>query len=119
MTAGGRHIRIRMLPARHCSREQREEAQSMGFYLNSKKPFLMFQEEAASTYFVDKSDILKELVPIVSSGKDAAGESVAEKGHKYVCIARPRLSGRIKPVLVMWILFSIRYMQRTIVLYWN
>lgn len=66
----------------------------MGFYLNSKKPFLMFQEEAASAYFVDKSDILKELVPIVSSGKDAAGESVAEKGHKYVCIARPRRFGK-------------------------
>ena len=30
----------------------------MGFYLNSKKPSLLFQEEALSAYFVNKTDIL-------------------------------------------------------------
>ena len=66
----------------------------MGFYLNSKRPFLLFQEEVSSAYFVDKTDILKELIPIVSSGKDAIGESIAEKKPKYVCIARPRRFGK-------------------------
>ncbi|MCM1027825.1 MAG: ATP-binding protein [Roseburia sp.] len=68
----------------------------MGLYLNSKKPYLLFQEEAASAYFVDKTDILKELAPIVSSGTDTVGESAVEKGrgHKYICVTRPRRFGK-------------------------
>ena len=47
-------------------------------------------------YFVDKTEILKELVPIVSQRKGAEGESAAdkEKRHKYVCITRPRRFGK-------------------------
>ncbi len=68
----------------------------MGFYLNSKKPYLLFQEESSSTYFVDKTSILKELVPLVSCNENARGESgmSRRKGHKYVCITRPRRFGK-------------------------
>lgn len=68
----------------------------MGFYLNSKKPYLLFQEEFSSTYFVDKTDILKELVPLVELRKNTIEKSGSDmgKGHKYVCITRPRRFGK-------------------------
>lgn len=68
----------------------------MGFYLNSKKPYMLFQEEASSMYFVDKTDILKELAPAVSRGRGMDGEAMEDmgKGHKYVCITRPRRFGK-------------------------
>lgn len=37
----------------------------MGFYLNSRKPYILFQDDRFSTYFIDKSKILKDLIPIV------------------------------------------------------
>ena len=46
---------------------QEGQAVSMGVYLNSKKPYLLFREDFSSTYFVDKTEILKELVPLVES----------------------------------------------------
>lgn len=68
----------------------------MGFYLNSKKPYLLFQEEFSSTYFIDKTDILKELVPLVELRKNTIEKSGSNmgKGHKYVCITRPRRFGK-------------------------
>lgn len=68
----------------------------MGVYLNSRKPHLLFQEEASSTYFVDKTDILKELVQLVELKEnmlEKSGEEIG-KGHKYVCITRPRRFGK-------------------------
>ena len=58
----------------------------MGVYLNSRKPYLLFQEEASSAYFVDKTDILKELVPLVELKENKVDKSCEErgKGHKYV-----------------------------------
>lgn len=57
---------------------------------------MLFREEASSLYFVDKTEILKELVPIVSGRRGAEGESAADKGkrHKYVSITRPRRFGK-------------------------
>ncbi|MBQ8232362.1 MAG: AAA family ATPase [Lachnospiraceae bacterium] len=68
----------------------------MGVYLNSRKPYLLFQEEASSAYFVDKTDILKELVPLVELKENKVEKSGEErgKGHKYVCITRPRRFGK-------------------------
>lgn len=68
----------------------------MGFYINSKKPFLLFQEDARSTYFVDKSDILKYFIPIVEDGDGIEYEKLGEAGksHKYICITRPRRFGK-------------------------
>lgn len=39
----------------------------MGVYLNSKAPYGLFAEEAAAMYFVDKSEMLLELLPLVES----------------------------------------------------
>ncbi|MGN0294218.1 MAG: AAA family ATPase [Lachnospiraceae bacterium] len=67
----------------------------MGFYLNSKKPFLLFQEEALSAYFVDKTDILNELVPLIEAQSFLPGAGPDRgKGYKYVCITRPRRFGK-------------------------
>lgn len=64
----------------------------MGVYLNSKGPHLLFQEEAQSLYFVDKTEILKELVPIVDLDVDEGNDF--GRRHKYVCITRPRRFGK-------------------------
>ena len=34
----------------------------MGVYLNSKKPALLYRNEAGAAYFVDKTPMLEELV---------------------------------------------------------
>ncbi len=68
----------------------------MGVYLHSKKPFLLFQEMASSTYFVDKSEIIKDLIPMIDHTVPASGSTLAECGkeHKYICITRPRRFGK-------------------------
>ena len=40
----------------------------MGICLNSKMPFDNYAKMAASAYFVDKSLLLQELIPIVDAG---------------------------------------------------
>lgn len=54
----------------------------MGVYLNSKKPCSLYENEMAGPYFVDKSSMLEELIPLV------------EQGSQYVCITRPRRFGK-------------------------
>ncbi len=54
----------------------------MGYYLNNKKPLNLFEPETKSQYFVDKSDIISELIPLVETGK------------KSICITRPRRFGK-------------------------
>ncbi|MDO4298823.1 MAG: AAA family ATPase [Lachnospiraceae bacterium] len=68
----------------------------MGVYLNSKNPFGLFLDEFASTYFVDKSEILNELLPLVSQHEKMVWQEEANKGksNKYVCITRPRRFGK-------------------------
>lgn len=68
----------------------------MGVYLNSKKPGLLFEEEVLSMYFVDKTEILKELLPLVELKKNVKETSGPDrgKGHKYICITRPRRFGK-------------------------
>ena len=67
----------------------------MGFYLNSKRPYLLFAEEARAKYFVDKSDILAYLIPEAEPTKEAGAESISdERSHKYICITRPRRFGK-------------------------
>lgn len=68
----------------------------MGVYLNSRKPYLLYQEERSSLYFVDKTEILKELVPLVEPEENMPvpqGEH-SGKGYKYICITRPRRFGK-------------------------
>ncbi len=68
----------------------------MGVYLHSKKPFLLFQETASSTYFVDKSQIIKDLIPLIDHTLPVTDGILKERGreHKYICITRPRRFGK-------------------------
>ena len=68
----------------------------MGFYLNSTSACGLFREEASRTYFVDKTAILRELVPILETNESAPEGRGAIRGgfQKYVCITRPRRFGK-------------------------
>ena len=68
----------------------------MGVYLNSRNVYGLFRRDYASTYFVDKTDILAELVPLVEleeNGIEKSGPNQG-KGQKYVAITRPRRFGK-------------------------
>lgn len=68
----------------------------MGVYLNSRSAYSLFRREYASTYFVDKTEILTELVPLVElegNGIEESGPNQG-KGQKYVAITRPRRFGK-------------------------
>lgn len=68
----------------------------MGLYLNSKKPYNNYQEIVNGDYFVDKTDMLKELIPIVGPGRRGAGIPGLPAGQndKYICVTRPRRFGK-------------------------
>ncbi|MCI8924019.1 MAG: AAA family ATPase [Lachnospiraceae bacterium] len=67
----------------------------MGLYLNSRKPYNNYQEVVQSDYFVDKTGLLKELLPIVGPGKDAGMKGlISGQNNKYICIIRPRRFGK-------------------------
>lgn len=54
----------------------------MGIYLNSNTPYKLFRTIAFDDYFVDKSALLDELLPVI------------ETGGQYFCITRPRRFGK-------------------------
>lgn len=54
----------------------------MGMYLNSKSPYTLYKSECANPYFIDKSNLLRELFPYV------------KQGQKCLCITRPRRFGK-------------------------
>lgn len=54
----------------------------MGFYLNSSIAYTLYKNESVKPYFVDKTEILRELFPLV------------EEGSNYICITRPRRFGK-------------------------
>lgn len=68
----------------------------MGVYLNSKKPFGLFFDEAVFTYFIDKSGMLKELIPLVANSEDILEQGKKNKGkeNKYISVTRPRRFGK-------------------------
>lgn len=66
----------------------------MGIYLNSKTPFDLFYDEAAGTYFVDKSQMLCELIPLVESSESMLKNGGQGKNNKYICVTRPRRFGK-------------------------
>ena len=47
----------------------------MGLYLNSRRPHNNYQEIVNSDYFVDKTSLLEELIPIVGTIFPASGNS--------------------------------------------
>lgn len=71
----------------------------MGSYLNSKKASLLYEETVQTTYFVDKTKMLDELIPLISNESPAviaADNQTPCKGksNKYLCITRPRRFGK-------------------------
>ena len=54
----------------------------MGVYLNGTTAHILYKSEAESPYFVDKSEMLEELFPLVRTG------------NKHICITRPRRFGK-------------------------
>lgn len=68
----------------------------MGVYLNSTSAYGLFRRECRGTYFVDKSSILEELVPLVEMEECEIQETGLDQGksQKYVTITRPRRFGK-------------------------
>jgi len=65
---------------------------NIGIYLNNTSAYSLYREDYLLTYFVDKTDILNNLVPLLESkskSSDASG-----KTPKYICITRPRRFGK-------------------------
>lgn len=64
--------------------------------MNGKKAYGVFQEDVSFTYYVDKTDILDELVPILElkNSRTRQEKSGRGKGLKYICITRPRRFGK-------------------------
>lgn len=58
------------------------EVRVLGMYLNSRMPFEAFKAVAAGKYFVDKSEILQEIIPSMGSEE------------RFFCITRPRRFGK-------------------------
>ena len=54
----------------------------MGIYLNSISSYSLYKSEYTRPYFVDKSNLLQELIPL------------AEQGNTHICITRPRQFGK-------------------------
>lgn len=54
----------------------------MGMYLDSKTAYILYRNEVKKPYFVDKSEMLGELFPLM------------ETGGEYICITRPRRFGK-------------------------
>lgn len=54
----------------------------MGMYLNSRAPYEMYRKIIQNPYFIDKSLLLSELIPLLGSV------------NCYCCITRPRRFGR-------------------------
>lgn len=67
-----------------------------GVYLNGTGGYGLFQEDFSLTYYVDKSEILAELVPLIElKGNISEKNGIAKgKGLKYVAITRPRRFGK-------------------------
>lgn len=54
----------------------------MGMYLNSSAPYFLYKSECSRPYYTDKSEMLKELMPLVG------------QGNSHICITRPRRFGK-------------------------
>lgn len=54
----------------------------MGVYLNSASPYTMYTSEQKKPYFVDKTRIIEELLPLI------------QQGNNHLCITRPRRFGK-------------------------
>ncbi len=54
----------------------------MGIYLDSQTAYTLYKDETGKQYFVDKSQMLEELFPVVKAG------------NSHICVVRPRRFGK-------------------------
>ncbi|MCD8118467.1 MAG: ATP-binding protein [Lachnospiraceae bacterium] len=66
----------------------------MGDYLNTSQALTLYGNEAKKPYFVDKTDMLRILVPLV------------EQGSNHICITRPRRFGKSVMAAMIGAFFS-------------
>ena len=71
----------------------------MSSYLNSKKASLLYKDEALATYFVDKTAMLDELIPVIeqkelTDSSKNTDSTLRGKSNKYICITMPRRFGK-------------------------
>ena len=58
----------------------------MGIYLNNTSAYSLYREDYLLTYFVDKTEILNELVPLLESkskSSDASGKIRQKRDGEY------------------------------------
>ena len=67
----------------------------MGAYLNSISAYTLYKNESVKPYFVDKTQMLDEIIPMVSEGSN------------YICITRPRRFGKTVMANLFASFFSI------------
>ena len=68
----------------------------MGIYLNNAKAYNLFREDASLLYYVDKTEIIKDLIPILESKYNPVPgmARIPGKTQRYICITRPRRFGK-------------------------
>ncbi len=66
----------------------------MGYYLNSAQVFSLYESETKKPYFVDKTAMLKALIPLV------------KEGNNHICITRPRRFGKSVMAAMVGAFFS-------------
>lgn len=66
----------------------------MGYYLNNEDAYHKYQEVVNGTYFIDKSLILTEIIPLIGTSQ------------KYICITRPRRFGKTTMANMIGAFFS-------------
>ena len=74
----------------------------MGIYLNSSAACTLYRNEASKPYFIDKTMLIDELLPLV------------EQGSHYVCITRPRRFGKTMAAHMIAAYFSKGADSRTL-----
>ncbi len=74
----------------------------MGFYLKSIDSYTLYKNEVRKPYFVDKTKLIEELIPLV------------ETGGNYVCITRPRRFGKSVAANMLGAFFSNAFDSRDI-----
>ncbi|MCD8076354.1 MAG: ATP-binding protein [Lachnospiraceae bacterium] len=66
----------------------------MGYYLNSTQAYSLYESETKKPYFVDKTVMLKVLIPFVA------------EGNNHICITRPRRFGKSVMAAMVGAFFS-------------
>lgn len=61
----------------------------MGLYLNGKSAYTLYQKDFSLTYFVDKTDILDELIPLLELKTDVSGNAGFGRGRVLSISASP------------------------------